>query len=111
MYLLSVFAWNDKNSSRTKTLLFSHARNSFKRFSPVPSLWLKEAVSELNLSGLRVSINGRFMTKGSHTASNFLWTFYGFTGVFCHFTAVCNFPNFHFSFVTRCFGGLMYRHL
>jgi hypothetical protein len=51
------------------------------------------------------------MMKDGHTASNFLWTFNEFTGVFCYFTAVCNFPNFHFSFVTRCFGGLTYRRL
>ena len=72
IYLLSEFAWNDKNSARTKTLLFSHARNSFKRFSPVPPLRLREAVFELNLSSLHDSFNGRFMTKDDHRASNFL---------------------------------------
>jgi hypothetical protein len=72
MYLFLLFAWNDKNSARAKTLLFSHARNYFKRFSPVPPLRLKETLFELNLSSFHGSFNGRFMTKVDHTASNFL---------------------------------------
>jgi hypothetical protein len=72
IYLLSVFAWNNKNSAHKKTLLFSHARNSFKRFSPVPPLWLREAVSELNLSSLHGSLNGRCITKDDPSAINFL---------------------------------------
>jgi hypothetical protein len=72
MYFPAAFAWNDKNSARTKTLLLSHASNFCKRFSPFPPLWLREAFFELNVSRFHGSFNGRFLTKGDHTASNVL---------------------------------------